>query len=86
MHEFKLIHNVMRKIDEVVREQQGTRATAVKVKLGEQAHISPEHFREHFVDAARGTVAEGAMLEIETIDDWSDPLVHDIVLEELEVE
>ena len=86
MHEFKLIHNLMRKIDEVVQEQQATRATSVKVKLGEQSHITPGHFREHFIDAAEGTVAEGAELQIETISDWSDPLVHEIVLESLEVE
>jgi len=86
MHEFKLIHNVMNKIDKVVREQNATRAVRVKVRLGEQAHITPEHFREHFVDAARGRSAETAALEIEMIHDWSDPLVHEIVLESLDVE
>ena len=35
------------------------------MKLGALAHISPDHFREHFEHGACGTIAEGARLTIE---------------------
>ena len=38
----------------------GRRVTRIRVRLGALSHFTPEHFREHFEDAARGTLAEGA--------------------------
>jgi hydrogenase nickel incorporation protein HypA/HybF len=58
----------------------------MKVRLGALAHISAQHFREHFVQAASGTVAEGARLDIEESSDQSDPRAQDILLETVEVE
>jgi Zn finger protein HypA/HybF involved in hydrogenase expression len=50
------------------------------LKLGPLAHIEPDHLREHFVEAARGTLADSARLEIETTDD-----LHELTLESLDV-
>jgi hydrogenase nickel incorporation protein HypA/HybF len=47
--------------------------------------MTPEHFVEHFVDAARGTIAEGATCNVGTIDP-RDPLAQSIVLESIELE
>jgi hydrogenase nickel incorporation protein HypA/HybF len=58
----------------------------VKVKLGALAHISAEHFREHFQQAARGTAAEGARLDIDVSTDESDPCAQDILLKSVDVE
>ena len=33
------------------------------VRLGALSHFTPEHFREHFEDASRGTIAEGAEVD-----------------------
>ena len=41
----------------------------MKVKLGALVHISGEHFREHFEQAALGTPAEGARLDIDVLTD-----------------
>ncbi len=86
MHEFSLIHDLMRKIETVAREHGGKKILGVKVRLGALAHISPEHFREHFVEASAGTIAAGAKLEVEQLTDQSDPHAQDILLESVEVE
>lgn len=86
MHEFSLIHDLMRKIESVAREHGGRKIVSVKVKLGALSHISPAHFREHFVSAASGTIAAGARLEIETLKDQTDPRAQDILLESVEME
>jgi hydrogenase nickel incorporation protein HypA/HybF len=48
---------------------EGRRVAVVRVKLGALAHMDPGHFREHFEEASRGTVAEGASVDaVETAD------------------
>ena len=86
MHEFSLINDLMRKIESIARDQGAGRVVSLKVKLGSLSHISAEHFREHFEAAARGTIAEGGRLEIETLTDESDPHAQDILLDSLELE
>ena len=86
MHEFSLINGLMRKIESIACDQSAGRVVALKVKLGALSHISAEHFREHFEAAARGTIAEGGRLEIETLTDESDPQAQDILLDSVEME
>ena len=85
MHELSLMADLMRKIDMVVHQENGTRATEVKVRLGALSHITPEHFAEHFEQATPGTVAEGAHLTVVQMTDTSDPDAQDIMLESVEV-
>jgi len=86
MHEFSLIHDLMKKIDAVGREHGGGKIVNIKVRLGALAHISPAHFREHFVEAAAGSSAAGATLVVEQMTDESDPHAQDILLESVELE
>ena len=86
MHEFSLIADLMRKITAIARGEGASRIAAVKVKIGALAHISGEHFREHFEQAALGTPAEGARLEIDVSTDESDPCAQDISVQSLDVE
>ena len=86
MHELSLLANLMGKIDAVARSRAAKRVTGVKIKLGALAHISGDHLREHFVHAARGTVAEGARLDVELSADLDDPHAQDILLDSLIVE
>jgi hydrogenase nickel incorporation protein HypA/HybF len=85
MHESSLVSALVHQLEAVSREQQG-RILAVKVRLGALSHISAEHFREHFEHTVRGTVAEGAALEVEALSDVHDPGAQDILLESVEVE
>ncbi len=86
MHEMSLMKDLMAKVITVVNDNQAKRAVAVDVWLGALSHISPEHFTEHYEEAARGTVAEGARLNITTSDDLNDPNAQDILLKNIEVE
>jgi hydrogenase nickel incorporation protein HypA/HybF len=86
MHEFSLIADLMNKLHAIAREQKSQRIVGIKVKLGALSHISAEHFREHFDQAARGTAAEGVQLNIEVSRDPDDPHAQDILLESVEIE
>ena len=86
MHEHALMVDVMRKIDEVARADGADRVTRVEVRLGALSHFTPEHFREHFEDAARGTVAEGARVDAVVDEDVASPRARDVVIESVEVE
>jgi hydrogenase nickel incorporation protein HypA/HybF len=85
MHELTLLADIMRKIERVADDEQATQVTAVHLQLGALAHISPDHLREHFEQAARGTRAEGASLEIEEIPDIEHEHAQDIFLTAVEV-
>ena len=63
MHEKALLDDLMAKILAVADAEGGARVSRITVWLGALSHFTPEHFREHFDDAARGTVAEGAEVE-----------------------
>jgi hydrogenase nickel incorporation protein HypA/HybF len=86
MHERALMADVMRKIDEVARDGGAARVTRVGVRLGALSHFTAEHFREHFDEAARGTLAEGAEVDAVVESDAADPRARDVVLESVEVE
>jgi hydrogenase nickel incorporation protein HypA/HybF len=86
MHEQSLINDLIRKIEAIARQQQAERVIGVRVRLGALAHLSPEHFRAHYVAAARGTLAEGAALEIQVMSDITDPHAQDLLLDSVEVE
>ncbi len=85
MHEFSLITDLLNKITSIAREQCARKVIGVTVKLGALSCISPDHFREHFNHATRGTVAEGAQLHIEILNNTDDPLAQEVLLENIEV-
>jgi hydrogenase nickel incorporation protein HypA/HybF len=86
VHERALMDDLMRKIVSVAHENGGVRVVRITVRLGALSHFSPEHFREHFVDASRGTLAEGAQVEAVLEDDVHAPNADGVVLESVEVE
>ena len=84
MHERALLADLVREIESVAAREGARSVLAVQVRVGPMSHMTPEHFREHFADATRGTVAEGARCDVETIDPH-DPLAQSIVLDSVEV-
>jgi hydrogenase nickel incorporation protein HypA/HybF len=85
MHEHSLIANLLKQIEAIARENNAVKITGVKVKLGALSHMSPDHFREHFENETAGTLAEGAELEIEMMDDIYDPNAQDVLLDSIDV-
>jgi hydrogenase nickel incorporation protein HypA/HybF len=81
MHEMSLLRGLLAQIDDLARKNGAKRVTAVRLKLGPLAHIEPDHLREHFVEAARGSVAAAARLDIETTEE-----LHELTLESIDIE
>ncbi len=86
MHEQSLMVDLMRKINAIGKEQKAQNISRVKVKLGALSHISADHFREHFVIAAKGSCAEQAQLDIDVLTDLNDPNAQEIILDSVEIE
>ena len=85
MHEKALLDDLMAKILGVAAAEGGARVTRITVWLGALSHFTPEHFREHFEDAARGTAAEGAEVVATLDEDPTDPRAQGVVLESVSV-
>jgi hydrogenase nickel incorporation protein HypA/HybF len=86
MHEQSLMSDLVRRIELIAQAEHAQRVVNVRVRFGALDHTSPDHFREHFVRAVAGTVAQGAELEVELSDDVTDPQAQSVVLESVDVE
>jgi hydrogenase nickel incorporation protein HypA/HybF len=86
MHEQALMRDLVDRIDELAAAQRATAVTRIRVRLGALSHFSPEHFREHFEDAARGTHAQGAAVEATVSEDRTAADAAGVVLETVELE
>ena len=78
--------DLMRTIESQARAEGALRVTRIRVRLGALSHFTPGHFREHFVDASRGTLAEGADVETELRTDPTEAEAQGVVLESIDVE
>ena len=78
--------DLVRKVLEVAAAQGAVRVTAISVTLGALSHFTPAHFREHFEDASRATLAEGADVRAELATDPTEPAAQGVVLESIDVE
>jgi hydrogenase nickel incorporation protein HypA/HybF len=86
VHEQALMRDLMEKIATEASAEGAARVTRVRVRLGALSHLTEDHFREHFEDASRGTVAEGAAVEAELRTDPTEPHAQGMVLESIEIE
>jgi hydrogenase nickel incorporation protein HypA/HybF len=86
MHDQALMRDLIDRIDAVARAEGATAVTSICVRLGALSHFTPEHFREHFEDAARGTRAEGAAIDATLCDDTTARDAAGVVLETVELE
>lgn len=85
MHEHSLMNNLMNKILLLAEQECASQVTKVSVKLGALSHMSPEHFKEHFEIAAKGTIAEYAAIDAEEDTDVNDPNAQTILLKSIDV-
>ena len=86
MHETGIVRDLVRRMETAARDARAVRITGVAVWLGALSQFSPEHFREHFDDEARGTLAEGAALSIERSTDFAHPRAQDVMMQSLDLE
>ena len=86
MHERALMVDVIRKLEQLAHDSGAARVVAVDVRLGALSHFTPAHFREHFVDASLGTIAEGASVRAVVDEEIDAATARDVVVEAVEVE
>ncbi len=80
MHEMSLIRDIMEKIHGIASRENAPRVEKVTITIGAMAHISADHFKEHFYEAAMGGPAESAALEVIEDSDIHNPLAQEIIL------
>jgi hydrogenase nickel incorporation protein HypA/HybF len=86
VHEKHLTEDLVREVEAIAAAEGGGQVTRIQVRLGALSHFTPEHFREHFDDAAAGTTAEGAAVDAELSTDPTAADAQGVLLESVEVE
>lgn len=86
MHEHALMNDLMREILKRAAAEGARAVTGVSVWLGSLSHMTPQHFAEHFEDAAAGTIAAGATITVTSSADIHHPHAAGVLLEGIEIE
>ena len=86
MHETGIVRDLVRRLESAARDAGAESISGVDVWLGALSQFTPHHFREHFDDEARGTIAEGARLDIEMSDDAGNPDAFHVMIRGIELE
>lgn len=85
MHERALMDDLVRKVLAVAEAESATSVTRIRVRLGALSHFTPEHFREHWEDASRGTLAADAEVTATLDESLVGDAAQGVVLESVEV-
>jgi hydrogenase nickel incorporation protein HypA/HybF len=85
VHERALMDDLVRKVLAVAEAERAASVVRIRVRLGALSHFTPEHFREHWVDASRGTPVEGAEVVAELDTDLEGDAAQGVVLESVEL-
>jgi len=67
MHELSLAEGILRIVQDAARRHGATRVATVTLEIGSLAHVEPRALAFCFDAVARGTLAEGARLAIDTV-------------------
>jgi hydrogenase nickel incorporation protein HypA/HybF len=67
MHELWAVESLVQVIEQEGRNQGFSRVKQVRVKVGALSHFEPDALRFCFDAVSKGTIAEGACLELETV-------------------
>jgi hydrogenase nickel incorporation protein HypA/HybF len=85
VHERALMDDLVRKVLAVAEAEGASSVSRIRVRLGALSHFTPEHFVEHWVDASRGTLAEGAAVDAAMDERLDREAAQGVVLESVEV-
>ncbi len=85
MHERALMDDLVRKVLAVAEAEGASSVSRIRVRLGALSHFTPEHFVEHWVDASRGPLAEGAAVDAAMDERLDREAAQGVVLESVEV-
>ena len=74
MPEAGLARDLIRRAEDLAIAEGARRVTAVTVRIGALASVTGDDLRVHFAEEARGTMAEGATVEVVAGPDGEDGL------------
>lgn len=77
--------DLVRKALAVAEAERAASVVRIRVRLGALSHFTPEHFREHWVDATQGTIAADAVVEAALDESLTGEAAQGVVLESVEV-
>jgi hydrogenase nickel incorporation protein HypA/HybF len=81
MHEQALVKSLVRRCIGLAAEHHAERVSRVTVRLGALSHSDPETLRAYFSREARGTIVDGAILDVLATDE-----LLEIALDSIEME
>jgi hydrogenase nickel incorporation protein HypA/HybF len=84
MHEEALLRDLLRKVDEVARDQGIPRVVRVRLWVGALSHFSEPQLRARWALAVPGTVAAEAELLVDVSLDPDDPRASRVILTSLD--
>ena len=67
MHEVSIVQGMFKILEDETNKHGATRVTKVHVRIGELANIVPDAFSFAFETIKEGTLADGAVLNIEVV-------------------
>jgi hydrogenase nickel incorporation protein HypA/HybF len=77
--------DLVRKVLAVAEAEDASSVSRIRVRLGALSHFTPEHFVEHWIDASRGTLAEGAEVDASMDGSLDGDAAQGVLLESVEV-
>jgi hydrogenase nickel incorporation protein HypA/HybF len=86
MHETGIVRDLIHRVEQAASEAGAQRVCSVEVWLGALSQFSAAHFRAHFDDEVRGTVAQGAALRIVMSGDIEHPHAQSVVIQSVDLE
>jgi hydrogenase nickel incorporation protein HypA/HybF len=79
----RVITDLLREIENMASINNAIEVINVKIKLGALTDLMPDDFKDQFTEAAGGTIADGANVEVELSDGIDDPDAQTAVLEDV---
>ena len=86
MHEWGLVRALVKEIERAAARNGADRVCAAKIKIRRDVWRSPDHLRDQFGIVSAGTVAAGASLVIDFLDERQAQQIKGILLEDMEIE
>ncbi len=80
------MRDVLGRIVRLAETEGASSVTRVSVRLGALSHFTPEHFEEHYRDSARGTIADGAIVDATPDESTTATNAQSVVLESVELQ
>jgi hydrogenase nickel incorporation protein HypA/HybF len=80
MHESRLVTDILSTVESVAEANNADHVEVIRIEIGALSHVTSDGFSGHFDLVSRGTVADGARLDITKSEDVDAPDALDVRL------